>query len=179
MKTKIKPVKISDYKVVNNQILIKGSGRLPRRCVITNQPATAKDKISFKFTENRKLFNDENAALKAALDMTKVFTGVGSKTFEQEESISFSYYLCKELRRKRFFIKSLFIILIIISLCLLIYFLQSEGTYIYLIIPISTVLFSLHVIKKNDHPFKILGYEKGFYILEGGSNKFKESLEEL
>ena len=144
-KTKLNPVKLRSYKILDDSILIKRDGRLPRRCIITNQATTSKDKIVYKFKQERKFFNEKNRALKATLDITKVFTGIGSKTFDQEESISFTYYLCKELRLKIFFIKSSLILLAMISLVFIVYLLNSEERYFYLIIPISTLILSLYM----------------------------------
>ena len=172
----LKPVKIRDYKIEDNYILVKRDGSLPRRCVITNNPAKAKDKIKFNFKQNREFFDGKTSTKVKIVGLSLIAAGLNPRGLNQNETVEFSYYLCKSLRTKYNLIKWALITTILVSLYYGLYFITKESIPWYSAIFLIIFLLSLHLREVYKHPIKNLGYNKGFYYLEGCSNEFMEDI---
>ena len=110
----LKPVKIRDYKVEDDYVLIKRDGSLPRRCVLTNEPATAKDKRIYSFRQNIEFFDGKTSKTVRVIGLSLIAAGLSRNALNKNEKIEFSYYLSNPGRKKQNLIRWSLVTLIII-----------------------------------------------------------------
>ena len=174
----IKSVKIRDYKIEDDYVLIKKDGSLPRKCVITNEPTTAKDKIKFQFRQNIEFFDGKTSKTVRIIGLSLIAAGLNRNSLNKNEKIEFSYYLCKKLRNKQNLIRWSLISVIITLFYFVFNFLSAEKNNWLALIPLFLIVLVLHFIDVYRHPIKNLGYNKGFYFLAGCGEAFNKGLKE-
>ena len=176
--SKFKAVTIRDYKVQDDLLLIKKNGSFPRRCVLTNEPAKAKDKVKYVFTEKEHLFDGKTSPAARLLGVSLIAAGVNSRSLNSSEVVHFSYYLSKKYRMKRNLIKFTMIALLLSSIFYSLKFMLQESVPWYTVLTVISALAAYHFYKVCDHPIKKIAYEKGFYQIKGFCEEFRKDIEE-
>jgi hypothetical protein len=172
-----KSIQIRDYKVDENYVLIKRDGSLPRRCVVSNTPAKAKDKVKFSFKQDRQFFDGKTTNAIKIIGLSLLAAGLSRKGLNQHETVEFSYYLSKKYRIKHSFINWTLIITIVLSIYYLLSIIVMEEAPWAALIPLSTLLVACHLRDLYKHPIKNLGYQKGFYYLSGLNQDFIQDIQ--